>query len=158
MKPKTVITVVLLVFVAASVVVLAAKSLRPKPQESGPQPPAAQPPDDGVIAYYFHGNMRCPTCRSIEAYAHEAVKSGFAEDLAEGRLQWRVVNYEEPENEHFATDYELVAPTVVLVEISGGSQKEWKNLPEVWELIGEKPAFIAFVQQNVRAMLEGSGE
>ena len=153
MKPKTVITVVLLVFVAASVVVLAAKSLRPKPQ-----PPASQPPDDGVIAYYFHGNMRCPTCRSIESYAHEAVKSGFAKELADGRLQWRVVNYEEPKNEHFATDYELVAPTVVLVEISGGSQKEWKNLPEVWELVGEKPAFIAFVQQNVRAMLEGSGE
>jgi len=153
MKPKTVVTVVLLLFVAASVVVLAARSFGPKPQQGGPQPP-----DDGVVAYYFHGNTRCPTCRSIEEYAHEAVQTGFAKELADGRLRWQVVNYEEPENEHFATDYELVAPTVLLAEIRGGSQIDWKNLPEVWELVGEKPAFIAFVQQNVRAMLEGSGE
>ena len=28
-----------------------------------------------VVAYYFHGNMRCMTCRTIEAYAKEAIQA-----------------------------------------------------------------------------------
>ena len=33
---------------------------------------------DGVVAFYFHGNVRCATCRKIEAYADEAIHSSFA--------------------------------------------------------------------------------
>ena len=36
---------------------------------------------DGVVAIYFHGNVRCATCRKIEAYADEAVQSRFSEAL-----------------------------------------------------------------------------
>jgi hypothetical protein len=153
MRPKSIATIVLLLFVAASIAVLAIKGLR-----SGPQAAEAKPPlSDGLIVYYFHGKVRCPTCESIEAYAREAVEGGFAEQLHNGRLRWRVVNYEQPGNEHFTTDYQLVAPTVVLVDIRGGVQRNWKNLPEVWEFVGDKPAFIKFVQKEVQGFLDGSG-
>jgi len=109
---------------------------------------------DGVIAYYFHGNVRCPTCRNIEAYAHEAIEARFAEELKSGRLEWQVVNYELPENEHFAAEFELVAPTVVLVGIRGGSQEEWRDLVRVWELVGDKEAFVKYVQGEVAGYLE----
>jgi hypothetical protein len=148
---KTVVTSVLLLFVAASVVALAVKNLRP-----GPQPAAAEVQRDGVTVYYFHGKMRCPTCQSIEAYAHEAVSSAFANELKDGRIEWKVVDFEQPENEHFAKDFELAVSSVVLVETRGGARKNWKNLPEVWELVGDKPAFIAFVQKEVRAFLNPS--
>jgi hypothetical protein len=138
----------LLLFVAASIVVLTVKSLR-----QGPQAAAAQQQRDRTIAYYFHGKVRCPTCESIEAYAHEAVSGGFAAELGDGRIDWQVVDFEQPGNEHFAKDFELAAPSVVLVEIRGGACKRWKNLPEVWELVGDKPAFVAFVQKEVRAFL-----
>jgi len=35
-------------------------------------------PADGVIAYYMHGKVRCPTCVNIEEYAHEAVAKAAA--------------------------------------------------------------------------------
>ena len=168
MNAKNLITAVLLVFVAASIVALAVNEIRrsPKADQPGDQPAttpaedaegADQPPADGVIAYYFHRTGRCPTCMSIEAYAQEAVKIGFAEQLKDGRLQWRVVNYELPENEHFAADYQLVAPTVVLVELGGGKQKSWKDLSKVWDLVGDKTAFVEYVQQEARVLLEGPG-
>ncbi len=167
MKPKNILTVGLLLFVAASVVVLAARSLRENPQAAGtdgqPEEAApehraadASPPlSEKVIAYYFHGNVRCPTCRSIEAYAREAVQSGFPEQLEDRRIEWRVVNYEQPGNEHFLTDYKLAFPTVILVEVSGGSQAKWKNLDRVWQLVGDKWAFVEYVQQETRSYLEG---
>jgi len=166
MKLKSVVTIGLLLFVAASVVVLVVKSLRQDAEPaigdtSALEAPAdtvePEPVRDGLIAYYFHGNTRCPTCESIESYAHEAVEAGFPEQLADGGLNWRVINYEAPGNQHFATDYGIVAPTVVLVEMSEGSQTDWKNLDRVWELVmGEKDAFVEYVRTETRAMLENS--
>ena len=147
MKPKNVLTVVLLLFVAASVAVLAAKRMRRNPQE-------AETPADGVVAYYFHGNARCPKCRNIEACAREAVQSGFRGQLTDGQIEWRVVNFERPENEHFATDYELITPTVVLVEFSGGSRTKWKDLHRVWQLEGDKEAFVEYVQRETRDFMK----
>jgi len=153
MKAKNLVTVVLLLFVAASVVVLVAKGMRPKPAGES----TANAPSDGVIAYYFHGHVRCPTCESIEAFAHEAVSSSFAGETQAGRLRWQVLNYEKPENERFVTEYEIAAPTVVLVRMAGGEQADWKNLDRVWELVGEKAAFVKYVEQETGAMLEASG-
>ena len=165
MKPKNVVTIGLLMFVGACIMVLTVKALRQSPPAVAANPAAApgvgspeagEPMDDGVIAYYFHGNTRCPTCRAIESYAHEAVQTGFADQLESGKLKWQVVNYESPGNEHFATDYEIFAPTVVVVEISDGSQQEWKNLDRVWELVDDKDAFVQYVQSETETMLQGT--
>jgi len=153
-KSKALVNIVLLGFIAVSVVVLAAKQFR----RAAPGPGAAAnaaPKGDTVVAYYFHGKTRCPTCQSIEAYAHEAVQSGFADQLTAGTLEWQVVNFDEPANEHFQKDYELAAPSVVLVRFRGGKQTDWKNLPEVWELVGDKKAFVEFVTKSVREFLAG---
>ena len=75
-------------------------------------------------------------------------------EIADGRIEWEKLNFERPENRQFAKDFGLVAPCVVLVEMRGGVRKRWKSLPEVWELVSDKPTFIAFIQQEVRAFLD----
>lgn len=163
MKPKDALTVALLLFVAASIVVLVVKSLRQNPQAEASLPQtatgaaAAEMPSDGLVAYYFHSNTRCPTCQSIEAYAHEAIETGFADDLKEGRIRWRVLNYEKPENTGLAQKYEIAMPMVVLARMEGGTEKGWKSLDRVWELTGEKDEFVKYVQEETRSFLEGAG-
>ena len=150
MSPKNLIAIGLLLFVAASIAVLAVKQLPQGPNAQDESPPVA----DAVIAYYFHGNMRCPTCQKIESYAHEAIETGFPEQLQSGALKWQVVNYEAPGNERLATEYEIVAPTVVVVKIEGGQEKGSENLMRVWELVGDKSAFCDYVQGRTRTLLE----
>jgi hypothetical protein len=169
MSFKDAVTNSLLMFVAATCVVLIVKAL-PQAQstlqvavnsndvKSGPMsqrnsgaPTLAM--QDGVKVYYLHGNIRCPTCRSIEAYAKEAVETGFADELKSQKIQWQVINYESPGNEHYATDYQVVAPNVVLVKFKDGKQDSWKGLPEVWEHVGDKTTFVDFVQNKLREFL-----
>jgi hypothetical protein len=160
MNMKNVFAISLLLFVAASVVVLAIKSLRQNPQTLASEGPIDSPPfsiKDGVMVYYFHGNTRCPTCRNIEAYAKQAVDDGFADQLKSKQMVWQVINYEIPGNAHYATDYEVVAPNVVLAEFKDGKQLKWKGLPEVWEHVGDKPVFIGFVQTSIRDFLKNKG-
>ena len=102
MKPKTVLTIVLVTFAAASVGALVAKELL---RDKGDAAGAAT--GDGVIVYYFYNNVRCPTCHRIEAYTQEAVQDGFADAIRDGQVHWRPVNTDEPENGHFKQDYDL---------------------------------------------------
>ena len=109
---------------------------------------------DGVLVYYAHGNTRCPMCRKIESQAHEAVTSGFDDEIKEGSILWEVVNYENPEGKRFVDDYAVQMPTVVLVRMKGGKTADWKRLDKVWGLVGDKGSFIEYVQTEINAMRE----
>jgi len=111
-----------------------------------------------VIVYYFHGNTRCRTCRTIEAYTEEAVKTSFPDDLKSGRLEWRVVNMETPGNEHFVKDYELYTRSVVLVDMEDGVEEKWDNLEKVWELVQNKPDFVDYIVTNTNTYLAVENE
>jgi hypothetical protein len=158
MKLKSVITGILLLFVAAAVVTLIAKRPAGSPPEKSAADLASATGDiqqlrDGVIVYYFHGNTRCPTCNTIEAYSKEAVETLFADELNSGRVQFQVVNYDESRNEHFMGDYNIGFQSLVLVDIKDGEEVRFKDLSAIWDLVGNKEAFLNYVQSEIRAYL-----
>jgi len=120
---------------------------------SGAEEAAATGPERGVVAYYFHGNKRCSTCRKLEAYTQEAIVGGFGSELEAGELEWRVVNVDEQANAHFVTDFELVTKSVVLVEYRDGEVVRWKNLKLVWQLVGDEDGFVRYVRDETRDFL-----
>ena len=120
-------------------------------------PQAASQPettDTKVIAYYFHVTVRCTTCRMIESYSREVVEQKFGADIAKGRLQYKLVNLELPENRHFVKDYQLFTKSLVLVRFDKGKQTEYKVLNDTWELVGDKSAMQAYVEREVRDYLK----
>jgi hypothetical protein len=102
-----------------------------------------------VVLYYFHGARRCKTCLSMEVNALEVVKSEFAEELDSGALVWKVVNYDEAENEHFIKDFKLVSSSLVLVEMQGGEQVRLNVLHNAWSLARDEWRFKKYVQKSV---------
>lgn len=149
MKLKNLAAVLLLLFVGSSVAILVGREMRHSTAAAGDD----VLPDDVLVVYYFHGNTRCPTCQSIENFSHAAIESAFAEQLGHQEVLWKVVNYELPEHSHFVTDYDIVAPTVVLVRRAAGDTVEWRNLDRVWELIGDREAFTEYIQTETQSML-----
>ena len=109
---------------------------------------------DQVVVYYLHMNRRCQTCQKLEAYSEEAVTSGFEDQLKDSSLVWRVANFESEGNEHFAKDYQLYSQSVILSRLHDGKETEWKNLDKIWKLVGDKEAFIAYVQSEVHQFLD----
>jgi hypothetical protein len=140
----------LLAFVVASLglAVADATGLRATPTPVGDPPPPAKAP---VVAYYFHSNHRCPTCRAIEANGQAAL----ADAVRDGRVEWRVVNYDAAANKHFAEDYELAFASLVLVATDGGSPPRRKTLDRVWGLHADPPAFARYVQAELAAFTGG---
>jgi hypothetical protein len=148
---KSIATAILLGFVAASIAMLAfGDSGTPDSTPEATESTRA----DRLIVYYLHGNIRCTTCRSIESQTVDAVKTGFADELRDGRIELKTVNVEEPANRHFVGDYKLVTRSVVLSRIADGKESAWKNLDRVWELVRDKADFRAYIQRETRAFLE----
>jgi len=157
MSAKNIISLVLIVFVLVSVVYLVAKETGNTSQSANSGETVEQQsttPGQQVIAYYCHGHVRCATCRKFEAYTTEAIESRFPDELKSGDLEWRIVNVEDPGNEHFVQDFQLTTRSVVLVKQQDGKQVFWKNLDKIWDVVGEKDIFVAYIQTEIKTLLE----
>ena len=173
MKTKSLITVSLLVFVVVAVGFLVVKEIRTSegiasPMRTGlkagsgskgaPPIPNASSPEGNrkVVAYYFHGRVRCVSCVKIESLSSKAIRERFSEELRTGRLAFREVNVEDPGNRHFIDDYRLTSQSLVIVEYRDGRQVRWKNLEKVWVLLGSEEMFFPYVQESVSSYLKGA--
>jgi hypothetical protein len=150
MKLRTILTAALLAFVAVSLAAAVADVAGLRRPAASPYPVGDGASGDRLIAYYFHTATRCPTCRAIESHAREAV----APQVDAGAVGWRVVNYEEPANQHYAAQFKLLCPSVVLVQTRGGEVVRYKNLERVWELNDNRAASVDYVRAQLNAFKE----
>jgi len=102
-----------------------------------------------VVVTYFTTDVRCDSCRKIEALTREAVETGFPEQLQDGGVSFRIRNVDEAENAHFITEYELSFKTVVISKSFGDEECSWKKMDDVWKLLGDPDAFDSYISTAV---------
>ena len=149
-KAKKAVGLLLLLFVAASIAVVVSREV--KAGRSAPDAGAAveAPAAEGVLSvYYFHATRRCQTCNKIEALAREAVETTYADEIAGGRLVFKSLNMEEPENQRFIEDFALVSNTVVMQQGDA-----FEKFDAVWDHVGDPAAFHAYIQAGVAKFLK----
>ncbi len=161
MKLKQIFAIVLIVFVAASLAYMIVKETTAEPSTNETaenmiqdEDKATAEPDDRIIVYYFHGDVRCETCHKLEIYAKETLDTYFANELAAGKIVLQVVNVEQPQNEHFIGDYELVTKSVVLSKVQQGKELAWENLNQIWQEVGNKQGYFDYVRDSISKFME----
>ena len=142
----------LAILLVAAVAVVAAD----KPAPKSPAAAAERAVNVQDIAYYFHGNVRCETCLRIEQQAREAIEKRFSVEVAEKRLVFKPVNYDQPENAHFLKEYKLPCPSLVLVRQKGGKDEKWKLLDKTWEFAENPIALKEYVERETDKLLKGT--
>ncbi|MFP4056382.1 MAG: nitrophenyl compound nitroreductase subunit ArsF family protein [Candidatus Brocadiia bacterium] len=158
MNIRKALTAVLLLFVAASVVARVVQEVRrgrSADDGEGEAPAEADVASPQVAVVFFHGNKRCPTCEKIEAIGHRVVHRRFAQAVEEGRLAWRVRNYEAPANAPLVDRYQVYTSTLVLLAMDDGEVTEWTNLEQMcWEKAKDEEALARRLEAELRAYLE----
>mgnify|MGYP001358312292 CR=1 FL=1 len=160
MSARQVMARVLLAFVIFSVGYAVGKevALRRMAAATGhPDPNAGPAPAEAgkLVALYLHATFRCVTCNRIEALAKAVVEKEFAPEVAAGRLEWRVANFQaEPE---LARRYEIGTSSLVLSRLAGGREIAFKRLDEVWNRVGDEASFNQYVAGEIRALLPPGG-
>ncbi len=108
-----------------------------------------------LTAYYFHGNFRCTTCRTIESLTQQTLADSFSVELAEGLLSFQPVNTDLEANAHFVNDFELSSGSVVLARRDTNSTWIYRRLDDVWNLVNDEEAFRAYIWTETSDMLSG---
>lgn len=109
------------------------------------------PPADRIVVMYFHRTQRCPTCLKMGGYTEEAVKTGFAQELKDGKVEFHSVDFQDKKNEAITKGYDVSGPTLIVAKVVDNKVADRKNLKEMWTKAGSKDAFTAYVQSNVKA-------
>jgi hypothetical protein len=107
-----------------------------------------------VIAYYFHGTVRCETCLKIEQQAKAELERQLKTELDTQHLVFKSVNYDLPENAHFLFDYKLPCPSLVLVRQKDGKDEKWALLSDIWTLVDDPVKFNDYIQTETRKFLK----
>lgn len=107
-----------------------------------------------VLVTYYYTSYRCPTCKKLETYSRQAIEEGFPKELEEKRVVFRTLNLDEPENSRYVEDYKLVTKSLIISLNRNGKEIKWKNLPDIWKLVGDQEKFGEYVQRETRGFLE----
>jgi hypothetical protein len=138
----------------AAACIIAANTLAEESKKAAADPAPAATASRSIVACYFHRTNRCDTCKKVGAYLEEAMKTGFAEEMKDGRVELMMVDYENPKNKKYKDMYKITSPTLVIMDARGEKVVAWKQAPDVWSLVAKKDAVIKYVQKEVRAYLE----
>lgn len=106
-----------------------------------------------VQVYYFHRTLRCDTCLKFEAYADEALRSHFAEELSDRRLVWSVLDLDDESSATLVDAYDIFESSLVVSAVEAGEERSWEKLEAIWGLVGDKPSFLSYIQSEVEARL-----
>ncbi len=121
--------------------------------QTPPTATATPRPARRVVACYFHRTVRCPTCLKIGSSIDAALRVGLAAELQDGRLEWMMLDFQDPRNQAYTTAFRITGPTFILMDVQNGRITNWKPLPRVWSLVGDPNAFYQYVQTEVRGFL-----
>ncbi len=111
-------------------------------------------PADRIVAIYFHRTQRCPTCQKMGSYSEEAVKKGFAKEAKAGKVEFHHIDFQDPKNAAFTKAYRVSGPALIVAKVVKNKVKEFKDLKDIWANVREKPAFLKYVQDNVKAYMK----
>jgi hypothetical protein len=142
------LTAGLLLFVAASIATPIVRHVTAGRREAAADAAPGRP--DALVVYYFRGNVRCAACRTLEACSREVVGTRFSAEVADGRIEWRAIDYESPGNEHWLADYQLLTGGVVLVKFRDGHRQRWKALTETWNMTRNREALARYLEEAIR--------
>lgn len=113
--------------------------------------------DAVLTAYYFHGTIRCQKCLEIERVSRETVESFYAEELADGRVLWRSVDFDLPENRHFFEDFNLLLPSLALECRTGGIVRR-AVLSNTWEKVEVSEELEDYVITGIESFRSGAAD
>ena len=107
-----------------------------------------------TIVYYFHSNIRCETCNTLEDFTKDAVMKYFSKEIEETSIELKIVNIDEKDNEQYIKKYDLYMQTVILLKIVNGKEIKFKTLDKIWDLVEDKEKYFLYIDQEIKEFMK----
>ncbi len=88
-----------------------------------------------VEVFMFHSTQRCPTCIKIGQLTKATIEERFAEQLKSGKINFREINIDLPENKLLAEKFQAGGSALFINAITNGKDNIKEDV-KVWQLAG----------------------
>lgn len=109
-------------------------------------------PAEKVEVFLFHRTQRCATCIAIGKLSGQTVEERFGPEVSSGKVVFREVNIDEPENKALAEKFKVSGSSLFINAIRNGSDNIQEDA-QVWRLTSDSEAFKNYLAGKINALL-----
>ncbi|MDD4625172.1 MAG: nitrophenyl compound nitroreductase subunit ArsF family protein [Candidatus Pacebacteria bacterium] len=124
-----------------------------KPQEEDSDMSIAIAPAEKVEVFLFHRTQRCITCTTIGKLAGKTVEERFGPEVLSGKIVFREVNIDEPQNKALAEKFQASGSSLFINATREGGDNIQEDM-EVWRLTNNPAAFKNYLENKINALLD----
>lgn len=121
-------------------------------QSANPPMSSRETVADKVQVFLFHATRRCAICIAIGKLAGETVSERFQNELKSGKIEFREVNIDLPENKELAAKFQASGSALYLNSIKDDIDNIEQDA-KVWRLTGDPIAFKDYLEGRINIML-----
>jgi hypothetical protein len=108
-----------------------------------------------VEILHFHPKVQCYSCKTLGNYAEETINTYYSKELKNGRVTFRHINYELPENEQLVLLYKPPGSALCIGVYDDQGHLYIEENIGVWYRIENKDNFTNYMKQLIDMRLNG---
>jgi len=105
-----------------------------------------------VEVFVFHSTHRCASCVTMGKYAGETINEYFQPELRNGKIEFREINVDLPENKELANKFKAAGSSLFINAISDGKDNIAEDI-KVWQLIFNEAQFKGYLKDKLNKLL-----
>jgi disulfide oxidoreductase YuzD len=105
-----------------------------------------------IEVFVFHATQRCISCINIGKYAKAVIEEKFPEELKSGKITFKEVNIDLPENFKMAQDYGVSGSALFINAIKDGKDNHEEDTT-VWRLVTNEGQIKTYFEAKLKALL-----
>ena len=109
---------------------------------------------DTVEVVYFHRTRRCYSCSYAEEGTRYAVETYFKDELANGKVIFKVLNVEDEKNAAVVKKYGAFTSSLFINTVRDGAE-HIEEVTDIWLVLGDDKAFVEVVKGKIEKSLKG---
>ena len=118
--------------------------------------PASAPmsviPADKIEVVHFHGTQQCVSCIAVGKLALKTIQDKFPAEYASGKIAFKEINGELPENEAIVTKYQARGSSLFVNAIRG-EKDEIAEDTTVWRLVNSEEQYLNYFEGKLKTLL-----
>jgi len=104
-----------------------------------------------IEVFVFHATQRCISCINIGKYTQAVIEEKFPDELKSGKITFKEVNIDLPENFQMAKDYGVSGSALYINAIKDGKDNHEEDTT-VWRLVTNEVQMKSYFEAKLRKL------
>lgn len=105
-----------------------------------------------IEVLHFHATQQCMSCINIGKFTKATIEEKFPEEFKSGKIVFREINIDLPENYKIAQDYKVSGSALFINAIKDGQDNKEEDTT-VWRLVTNETQIKDYFEAKLKALL-----